>query len=191
MDRDDLSFEEIIQMEQARNTPLFSGDKKRNEEPIGKWEVDFKELLDTFSMKLKGLGFNRKTGKWEEQDGVENQINAIGHNYIMSSLETIAQKAGALTKLSYNQIMDEVLNTLIVFDSMLFRNFNKYEIPDWSVYKLLMDEIRKIILFILMMSLDGWTADNRIKVIQIQELMTNKDNTSKKKGLTKNWGGLF
>lgn len=182
-DLSETTFGEAIQLQQAQGTPLFSGKSKRKDEPIGKWEIDFTDIKDTYAMNLLGYGYNRKRAVWEKIEGAVQQINKKGHNYIMTTLESIANKATPLTKLTYNQAMDEILDIMIIFDFNLFRNYRDYQIPNWSTYRLIIGQLRKLVVMIIMMNVDGWTAENRNKSIQVSELLTTRGETERKKGV--------
>lgn len=181
---EDYELMQMMQgMQASQNMPAYQPLKKKDPD-LGKWETDFDEYVEKSCMFFRGYMYDSQVKKWIKNDKATPCINEDGMNMIMSELHVHLTKLISLSKLSTNDIQLRMMRLMTSFGNLIYENFEKYKIPNWSIFEVIMEFIETVGISILRRAENGWEAVNRLKVIQIQS-NTLLNETPQNKGFLK------
>tara|TARA_Y100000310_G_scaffold329054_1_gene398241 strand:+ start:181 stop:792 length:612 start_codon:yes stop_codon:yes gene_type:complete len=164
---------------------------RKKDEVLGKWEIHYKtEILD-FIMGLKGFYLDEKEKIYIKNPHATVIMNERGINDYHSILKSKLSKIIPLTKLTEGEINERMRHFCETVADLIFQNFEAYEIPSLAYAEILKEFAESLALAIYKMAEGGWTAKNRISMININQnqLQQEREQNTKKTMLAGFWGG--
>jgi len=151
------------------NSPSIFNQANRKDEGLGKWEIDFRKIVESKLMAYRGFYFDSKNKTYIKNPHAVPMLNERGICDMLNFFETHLNKAIPIGKLTREEIDTIMLRLRLSAGDLFYTNFVAYEIPNFAVWRALLHDITTLALVVLNRSEGGWEATNRIKQISISQ----------------------
>lgn len=157
------------ELDYLTTTPSVFNQGIRKDEGLGKWEIDFRKIVEAKLMAYRGFYYDSKNKQYIENAHAVPMLNERGICDILNFFETHLNKAIPIGKLNKDEINAIMIRLRLSAGDLLYTNFDAYNIPNYAIYRALLHDITTLALVVLNRSEGGWEATNRIKQISISQ----------------------
>lgn len=157
---------------------------------VAKWELDNKELIDKLKHYLRGEEYDDQKKEWYSVEGSQPKMNEYGIHSFAIMLRSYTDKNLIMSNFKEQQIMDQMLKTMIEVNRDLFNNQDLYGLRVQN-FGAVLNMVRQIVFASYLRSLNQGERIYRRMIQSWQETMLQRDQSPAPKKSAGFWSRLF